>query len=217
MAIEYETTIYMILLAAFNILLSKYTGQQDIVFGTPSAGRIHPDLQNVIGLFVNTLPMRNSMTNNKAFNEFLREVKENTLAALENQDYQFEELVVSLGIKTDMSRNPLFDVMFMLQNFNQVLKESTDLIFTEYDYQKSTSKFDLNLIVSEGNENLILVWEYSVRLFKEETIQNFIRSYEHILKEIIQNPGVTISQIDLSKEEKQRIIFDFNDDLEYAK
>ena len=217
MAIEYETTIYMILLAAFNILLSKYTGQQDIVIGTPSAGRIHPDLQNVIGLFVNTLPMRNSMTNNKAFNEFLREVKENTLAALENQDYQFEELVVSLGIKTDMSRNPLFDVMFMLQNFNQVLKESTDLIFTEYDYQKSTSKFDLNLIVSEGNENLILVWEYSVRLFKEETIQNFIRSYEHILKEIIQNPGVTISQIDLSKEEKQRIIFDFNDDLEYAK
>ena len=217
MAIEYETTIYMILLAAFNILLSKYSGQQDIVIGTPSAGRIHPDLQNVIGLFVNTLPMRNSMTNNKAFNEFLREVKENTLAALENQDYQFEELVVSLGIKTDMSRNPLFDVMFMLQNFNQVLKESTDLIFTEYDYQKSTSKFDLNLIVSEGNENLILVWEYSVRLFKEETIQNFIRSYEHILKEIIQNPGVTISQIDLSKEEKQRIIFDFNDDLEYAK
>ncbi|MGM1050753.1 MAG: condensation domain-containing protein, partial [Bacillota bacterium] len=95
-----------------NILLSKCTGQEDIIIGSPIAGRPHADLENIIGMFVNTLVMRNYPKSGKTYKGFLDEVKENSLRAYENQDYQFEELVDKLNLRRDISRNPLFDVMF---------------------------------------------------------------------------------------------------------
>ncbi|MCU5332366.1 condensation domain-containing protein, partial [Bacillus wiedmannii] len=104
LAKETGTTLYMVLLAAYNVLLSKYTGQEDIVVGSPVAGRPHADLQSIIGMFVNTLAMRNYPKSNQTFEEFLDGVKENALIAYENQDYQFEQLVERLEIPRDMSR-----------------------------------------------------------------------------------------------------------------
>jgi hypothetical protein len=113
---EFETTLYILLLAVFNILLSKLCHQEDIIIGTPIAARRHIDLQPIVGMFVNTLPMRNYPSGHKTFRQFLKEVKKGTLKAYENQEYPFEELVDKISIRRDTSHNPVFDVMFNLLN-----------------------------------------------------------------------------------------------------
>jgi hypothetical protein len=112
------STLYMVLLAVFNVLLSRLSGQQDLVVGSPAAGRRHADLEKIIGMFVNTLALRNYPEGEKTFKEFLLEVKERTLEAVENQDYPFEELVEKVSIIRDAGRNPLFDVMFTFTDVN---------------------------------------------------------------------------------------------------
>ena len=110
-------TLFMVLLSIYNILLSKLSNQEDIVIGTPVAGRQHADLENMIGMFVNTLPLRNYPKGELSFREFLSGVKNKTLACFDNQTYQYEELIDELKVVRDTSRNPLFDVMFVFQNF----------------------------------------------------------------------------------------------------
>ena len=137
---ETGTTLYMALLSAYNILLFKYTGQEDIIVGSPIAGRQHADLKNIIGMFVNTLAIRNYPEEEKTFREFLAEVKENALLAYENQDYQFEDLVEKLEIRRDISRNPLFDVMFTVQNMDFGAVTIKDLKITPYQMVNKTVK-----------------------------------------------------------------------------
>ena len=113
-----NTTMFMLLLAAYNVLLSKITGQDDIIIGLPVAGRNHEDLQSIMGVFLNTLALRNKPKANKTFEVFLEEVRENALSAYENQDYPFEMLLEKLEIKRDSSRTPLFDIAFNSQDTN---------------------------------------------------------------------------------------------------
>ncbi|MCP4149528.1 MAG: AMP-binding protein, partial [bacterium] len=119
-----ETTLYMAILSIFTILLSKLSGQEDIIVGTPTAGRRHAQLEKIIGMFVNTLAMRNYPQGEKTFKAFLREVKENSLFAFENQEYQFEDLVDRLSLRRDTGRNPIFDVMFNLLNQAEYQKQT---------------------------------------------------------------------------------------------
>ena len=116
LAEETETTMYMVLLTAYKALLFRYTGQEDLIVGTPVAGRGHADLERVMGLFVNTLALRSYPSGEKTFVSFLQEVKEQLLEAFQHQDYPFEMLVEQLALTRDASRNPLFDTMFVLQN-----------------------------------------------------------------------------------------------------
>ena len=132
LALQGGATLFMVLAAAVNILLSKLSGQEEIIIGTPIAGRRHADLEKIIGMFVNTLALRNYPIGRATFKEFLADVKERILMVFENQEYPFEELVDKLSLKRDMGRNPLFDVMFVLQNMNatvQSIPESLNLIF----------------------------------------------------------------------------------------
>ncbi|MEK4732085.1 non-ribosomal peptide synthase/polyketide synthase [Paenibacillus sp. FSL L8-0641] len=205
-------TLYMTLLASYNILLSKYTGQEDIIVGSPIAGRPHTDLQDIIGMFVNTLAMRNYPQGEKTFAEFLKEVRENSIRAYENQDYQFEELVEKLNVKRDMSRNPLFDTMFVLQNTGSSELKIDRLKFIPYTNEFRISKFDLTLNARETQEGIAFDLEYATRLFKKETVERFAAHYLNVLEEITVYPGKRLSEIDmLSQEEKQKILYDFND------
>jgi amino acid adenylation domain-containing protein len=212
-------TLYMVLLAAFNTLLFKYTGQKDIVIGSPIAGRPHADLQGIIGMFVNTLAMRNYPKGEKTFNEFLGEVKENALNAYENQDYQFEELVEKLDLNRDLSRNPLFDAMFALQNMDIVDFELEGLKFTPYESQFQIAKFDITLNATEIEDIIAFNLEYCTKLFKKETIQRLERHYVNILEQIVENPDLKLKDVDmLTEEEKNTILFDFNNtQAEYPK
>lgn len=204
-------TLYMVLLAAYNILLSKYSGQEDIVIGSPIAGRRHADLEGVIGMFVSTLAMRNYPESFKTFGQFLNEVKENSLKAYANQDFQFEELIESLNLNRDLSRNPLFTAMFVLQNVEASELAIENLNFKPYEFDIKISKFDLTLEAVQVNEKLVFTFEYCTKLFKKETIERLADHYRNILECVIQNEEVMISGIDMmSEKEKKQVLFDFN-------
>jgi len=168
------TTLYMVLLSGIQILLSKYSGQEDIIVGSPIAGRPHVDLEGIIGMFVNTLAMRSYPERGKSYEVFLGEVREVALKAYENQDYQFEELVDKLEVSRDMSRNPLFDVMFVLQNTEESELEIEGLRFTEYVSEQNPAKFDLTFTGIEMGGALVFKIEYATNLFRQETIERMI-------------------------------------------
>ncbi len=208
---ETESTLYMLLLAGYNILLSKYSLQEDIVVGTPTAGRPHADLHNIIGMFVNTLAMRNYPESSKTFREFLKEVKLNALKAYENQDYQFEELVDRLRIHRDMGRNPLFDVMFTMQNIDFKSSEIEALKITPYEEKNQISKFDMTMTAIEAENNIIIAMEYCLSLFKRETTIKMFKHYENILKCIADNMDIKLCDIEmLSDNEKHQLLYQFN-------
>ncbi|MEJ8545005.1 non-ribosomal peptide synthase/polyketide synthase [Brevibacillus borstelensis] len=217
-AAETGTTLYMVLLAAYNVLLSKYSGQEDIIVGTPITGRSHVDLGNIVGMFVNTLAMRNKPEGAKSFKEFLLEVKENALQAYDHQDYPFEELVEKLAIPRDLSRNPLFDTLFAVQNWgeesgDQTTDQST-LTFAPLESESAAkqAKFDLSFMSTEEKGELLFGVEYSTRLFRKETIARLTRHFMRIMQAIVENPDVRLSDIQmLSDEEKHQIVSEFND------
>ncbi|MCP4150286.1 MAG: amino acid adenylation domain-containing protein, partial [bacterium] len=207
-----ETTLYMTLLAIYTILLSRLSEQLDIIVGTPTAGRRHIDLEKIIGMFVNTLAMRNYPEGGKTFREFLGEVKENTLNAFENQEYQFEELVENLSVRRDTSRNPLFDVMFVLQNQEIIGKTDRGHQLKAIHYETNISKFDLMLIANENKEELHCTFEYSTKLFKKETIQRFINYFKKLVAEITAQPERRLEEIEiLSPAEKEQLLNEFNE------
>ncbi|MCP5105851.1 MAG: acyltransferase domain-containing protein, partial [bacterium] len=204
-------TLFMILLSFFNVLLAKLSGQEDIVVGSPIAGRRHVDIEHIIGMFVNTLAMRSYPAPGKSFKDFLGEVRERVLQDFENQDYQFEDLVEEAGGSLDRSRNPLFDVMFVLQNTGIPEMEVSGLKLKPFHFKSRTSKFDILLSVVEMGGLLHFRMQYRTRLFKEESIQRFIKYFKKIVTAVIRQPEIEISQIEIiSEEEKQQVLHHFN-------
>jgi amino acid adenylation domain-containing protein len=204
-----EATGFMVLLAVYYILLYKLSGQLDMVVGTPVAGRRHDDLENIIGMFVNTLPLRVRLAENLPFSQFLQQVKKFTLQAMENQEYPFEDLVDQLELQRDTSRNPLFDVVFAY-NLQQT---SSDKLYerpTDSD-NLDMSKFDLNFTVVELTDQLMLKVEYSSALFNRQSVERFAGMYRDILNAVIADIHVSCEQIDVvSPETKQWILEDLN-------
>ncbi|WP_412676924.1 amino acid adenylation domain-containing protein [Bacillus siamensis] len=196
---ETGATLYMILLAAYTILLSKYSGQEDIIVGTPSAGRTHLDVESVVGMFVNTLVIRNHPAGRKTFDAYLNEVKENMLNAYKNQDYPLEELIQHLHLPKDSSRNPLFDTMFVLQNLDQAELTFDSLQLKPYPFHHPVAKFDLTLSIQADHDNYHGLFEYSKKLFKKSRIEILSNDYLHILSAILEQPDILIDQIGLSK------------------
>ncbi len=206
------TTLFMVLLALFNILLSRLSGSEDIVIGVPTAGRGHVDLENIIGMFVNTLALRNYPTAGKTFREFLAQVKERTLKAFENQEYQFEQLVEKAAVERDVSRNPLFDVLFALQNTDMEENAVPGLEPVLHEHEYRVAKFDLTLACFEAAGGIRGNLAYCVKLFKEETIIRFINYFRKITEEVVAAPGSKIADIEIMSEaEKKQLLFDFND------
>ncbi|GFZ30330.1 hypothetical protein CSC2_08560 [Clostridium zeae] len=205
LAKETGTTLYMVLLSAFNVLLSKYSGQEDIVIGTVEAGREKAELKNLVGMFVNTVVIRNYPKSSKAYREFLEEVKNNIISDFENKEYQYQNLIEKLNIKRDASRNPMFDVMFVVENMELNNK------YKITELKLDIAKFDLNLIATEVDNTINFNLEYSVNLFKKDTIERMVTSYVNILTCVAERSDVKLSEIDmLSKEEKNKVIYEFN-------
>ncbi|MCY9248299.1 non-ribosomal peptide synthetase, partial [Bacillus haynesii] len=211
MAKENGVTMYMLLLAGYTALLSKYTGQEDIIVGTPAAGRNHEDIQHLIGMFVNTLAIRNHPEGKKTFRHYLQEVKENTLQAYENQDYPFEELVEKVNIKRDMARNPLFDTMLVYHNTEVKPFAAEGLRSRLVEIKRGISKFDITVTASEAAAGLRLEVEYSTTLFNKERMERLSEHLISLLEQAADHPDVAINQIDvLTKDERHRVLYDFN-------
>lgn len=209
---EHSVTPFMLFLSFYTILLSKYSSQDDIVIGTPVAGRQHADLQHLIGVFVNTLPLRNMPSSDKSFKVFLEEVKENSLKALQNSDYPFEELLEHLDIHRDMSRNPLFDFMFTYQEGTNEAIELQELKLKSYPFDGSTAKMDMSLeVFGEENGAFTISIEYATKIFAQETIRKFSQHFIKIISDIADNPSISLGAIEIiTADEKQQIINEFN-------
>jgi len=210
-----EVTLYMVLLAVVNVLLFKLSGQEDIVIGTPVVGRRHADLEGIIGMFVNTLTLLNYPRGEKTFAGLLKEIREKTMKAFENQEYPFEELVDRAAVHRDMSRNPLFDVMFALHNQGTLQPEMMKVMkkgrYASIPFRKNNSNFDLTFHAIEAGEILGFSVEYSTKLFKKETIQRFIRCLQIIVSSVSKAPYRKLSDINvLSKEEIEQLLIEFN-------
>ncbi|HEX2926726.1 MAG TPA: amino acid adenylation domain-containing protein [Ruminiclostridium sp.] len=223
LAKETGTSLFMVLMAAYNVLLHKYTGQEDIVVGTPVSGRPHADYEKIIGVFVNTLAMRNFPKSEKTFREFLNEVRENSLNAYENQEYPFEELVEKLGIRRDMSRSPLYDVLFTLQSMTLAEAYSSEIYisglrFIPYTFNNGTSKFDMTFNAIQYEKHLKVEIEYCTKLFKKETVERFAAHFLRILEQITVNPAIRLDEIELlGAEEKEQLLYAFNNsNVKYA-
>jgi fengycin family lipopeptide synthetase D len=206
-----DTTLFMVLLAAFNVLLFQYTGKSDIVVGSPLAGRVHPDLDNVMGMFVNTLALRNYPGQTKTFNRFLQEVKENTLQAYENQDYQLEMLVDKLHLPREAGKNPLFDTLFALQNVSIPKIKLKNLELKSYKLNTGMSHFDIILTGVETHEGIVFSLKYSTQLFSREMMETFILHFINLLKEIVKSPGAVLTEIDVRSESEKKKISQFRD------
>jgi amino acid adenylation domain-containing protein len=214
LALETGSTLYMVLFALYTLFLSKLSGSEDIVTGTVVAGRNRYESEDIIGMFVNTMAIRTNVPGMKPFPDFLTEVGENLLAAFENQDYQYEELVETLEIERDLSRNPLFDTLFVLQNMTVSRVELPGLKLEPRAYHTGTSKFDLTFTCEESEENLIFVVQYSTKLFKEQTVEKFIRYFKKLAAFVTRenNRDIKIGEIEIiSEAERNRLIYDYND------
>jgi amino acid adenylation domain-containing protein len=197
---EMRATLYMNLLAVLNVLLFKYTGLEDIIVGSGLMGRPQEALQKIIGMFVNFLAMRNYPKGNKTYWQFFKEVKEHTLDAFENQDVQFEELVQQLNLERDPSRNPLFDVTFVVQNFERPTLRVPELSMTPYEMENKTSKFDLTLFTEERENRLFFYFEYAAQLFEKKTIEKIANHFIEIIKQVNRDKHIFLKEISISKD-----------------
>nr|NIM17869.1 amino acid adenylation domain-containing protein [Candidatus Aminicenantes bacterium]NIM84481.1 amino acid adenylation domain-containing protein [Candidatus Aminicenantes bacterium]NIN24002.1 amino acid adenylation domain-containing protein [Candidatus Aminicenantes bacterium]NIN47716.1 amino acid adenylation domain-containing protein [Candidatus Aminicenantes bacterium]NIN90646.1 amino acid adenylation domain-containing protein [Candidatus Aminicenantes bacterium] len=205
---ENDGTLYMCLLAVFNVLFSKLSGQEDIILGTPIAARRHADLQYVVGMLLNTLPMRNYPSAHKPFNQFFEEVKKRTLEAYENQEYPFENLVGNLLVDRDTSRNPVFDVMLVLMNQAEYSGEISEMpVQPPYRHLKRTSRFDMSFVAVDMGKNLYFGLEYSTNLFIPSTIEKYITYFKNIIRHLGSDMQQKISDIEyITREEKEAIL-----------
>lgn len=200
-------TLFMVLLTVYNMLLSRLSGQQDITIGTPVADRPHADLNKIIGMFLNTLVLRNGVDGSRTFNELLAMIKSNTISCFDHKEYSYEELIDDLNLERDTSRNPLFDVFFDYRNFEHSTLGIPGMLLEPFNRVEVVSKFDLTLRAREVDGAILLDFEYATQLFKEETINRFIAYFERLVSAVVQNPDEKISGIEiLSTPEKDEIL-----------
>jgi amino acid adenylation domain-containing protein len=207
-----DASLFMVILSVYNILLSKLSNQDDITVGTVSAGRQHAYLENIMGMFVNTIPLRNKTNANLNFKEYLSEVKTNTLKCFEHQAFPYEELIEELKIVRETNRNPLFDTMFSYVNFDESEFEIPGLSLKPLSTEHVVPKFDLTLTAHEKDEIILCDFKYSTSLFTKESIDRFIQYFKRIVSTIVGDENKKIFQIDiLSLNEKHQLLYEFND------
>ncbi|MEM9921871.1 MAG: amino acid adenylation domain-containing protein, partial [Bacteroidota bacterium] len=208
-------TLFMTLMAGINALLHRYTGQQDLVLGTPVAGREHPDVEDQLGLYLNTLAIRTAVSGAESFTELLAKQKQVLLESYEHQRYPFDALVGELDLKRDTSRSALFDVLVVLQNQEQLhnLREEqlTNLKVEPFAFEQAHAQFDLTFTFKEGN-GLDLQINYNSDLYDPTFIQRIFNHLESLLQYAIGNASEPIGKIDfLSETERKQQLVDFND------
>ena len=215
LALNNSTTLYTLLLAIYNVFLFKLSGQTDIIVGTPLAARRHDDLQDIIGMFVNTLPLRSVVPEDEAFDGYLKQVRQIVMDAFENQEYPLERMVEQLDLAVDgdrSGRNPLFSAVFGLQNAPAPPVEVDGLRLTPVDMPVNEAKFDLTFNCFERDGALNFRIEYPVKLFREESLHRFIRYFDTLIDGVLESPGRLVRDLELmSAEEKQMVLETWND------
>jgi hypothetical protein len=190
-------TQFMILLAAFKALLCRYTSQDDLIVGTPIANRNRLEIEGLVGCFVNALVLRTDLSGNPSFRELLRRVREVCLGAYGHQDLPFDRLVEELRLKRDLSRNPLFQVMFVLQNAAMRAADLPGLTLSPVEGDSETAHFDLTLVVVDADQGLTASFVYNTDLFEAATITRMLGHFQILLEAMVAEPERRLSDLPL--------------------
>jgi amino acid adenylation domain-containing protein len=205
---ERNATLFMTLLAAFDLLMWRYSGQADLLVGTPIANRNRKETEGLIGFFVNTLVLRTKVNGNGTFRELLDQVRETTLRAYEHQDVPFEKLVEELQPERSLSRHPLFQVMFTLQDGGELKLSGLEL--TWMDTANEIAKFDLSFFISETENGLYAWFEYDTELFERPTVARMLRHFGALLEGIVANPDMRLSELPMLTAAEQEQLRQWN-------
>src|ERR1700722_6215060 len=205
-------TLFMTLLAGYQLLLSRYSGQEDIAVGTDVANRTHAELEGLIGFFVNQLVMRTNLGGNPSVREMLGRVREVSLEAYGHQDLPFERLVEELNPARDLSRSPLFQTMIVLENAPMTGRSLGGLSVEPYIVAGETAKFDMTLTIEEEDaEGMSGSVEYSTELYEAKTIERMLGHWEQLLKQMVGGPEKRIGELELlGEEEREEILEEWN-------
>lgn len=207
-------SLFMGLLATLNALFFRYTAERTFVIGCPVAGRSHQDLENQIGFYINTLALKNEVKNTDNFNDLFFTVKQRTLEAYEHQQYPFDRLIEDLVLNRDTSRNPLFDVMLVLQNATESTTSTLqpEDALMELSYKQAASKVDLEFIFEEQGDQISLSLIYNTDIYEQQTVNGLILHFRQLLTALLNYPERNIEEIDfLSGSEKEVLLNEFND------
>jgi amino acid adenylation domain-containing protein len=206
-----ESTYFMIFLAVFKVLLFRYSGQTDIIVGTPVANRNHIEMEKIVGFFINMLALRSDMSGNPSFKDFLSRIKEISIDAFANQDLPFEQLVDILQPSRDMSIHPVYQVMFAFHNFSFPPVNLSEITLKNTMIDRGASQLDLWLSLWEEEDGFKGIIEYSEELFDKSTVSQMIRNYLTLLQSIVDNPQERIESLLLLDEtEKNKVVYEFN-------
>lgn len=209
---ETGTTLFMCVLAAFKLLLYRYTRQPDIVVGTPVAGRNWVEVEPLIGFFVNTLALRTDLSGNPTFLELLKRVREVSLEAHTHQEVPFERIVEEVGVERSLSHSPLFQVMFVWQNAAAPEVALSQFRLSGLELEQTTAKFDLSLAMAESGDGLAASIEYNTDLFEADSIQRLLNHFQHLLEAITADPAQSIEVFPLlSDMERRQIVETWNE------
>lgn len=209
---QHNTTLFITLLAMFQTLLFRYSGQDDVVVGTPVAGRTMVETEDLIGAFVNTLVLRSDLSGNPTFGEVLARVRETVLAAFCHQDVPFEKLVEELNPERKANRSPLFQVMFSFQNMPAPELAANGTRFSPLAPENAVAKFDLSFDVTQSTNGLSIALEYACDLYEQTTIERMLAHFQNLLAAIVRNPELTIAEyLLISDEERRRLLVSWNE------
>jgi amino acid adenylation domain-containing protein len=209
---EQKVTLFMILTAITQVLLYRYSQQEDIIIGTAVSGRRVKELEGLIGFFVNILPIRSNLANNPKFDQFLKETKETVIGAYTNQDVPFEQLIDHLNVSRDLNRHPIFQVLLSLQNTNLDQLKLKNVEVENVAIDLNQAKFDLAFIITEKQNELIVSIEYSSDLFYEDTIARLAEHFEQLLTSVVKDPQQHIDNLSiLTNKELQQTLVEWND------
>jgi len=223
MAKAHDTTLYTVALAGLYVMLSKFSGQRDIVVGSPTDNRHHAQTQSLLGMFVNSLALRGYWDDNETVSGLIRRTHDTVAQAKANQDIPFEQLLDALNVERDTSRHPVFQVLFSVQRFGEANNTAQQQAspFERYALQEgaySPAKFDLNVFLSDGEAQISGGFNYAIALFSEQRIVRFVNTYINVLQRFVAefdqqsgNNTLALSNIDaLTDQERQQLLFDFN-------
>jgi amino acid adenylation domain-containing protein len=209
---ESNATLFMVLLAAFQTLLFRYTGRDDLVIGSPTAGRSEVEVESLIGFFVNTLALRTNLSGNPTFRELLGRVREVTLEAYDHQEVPFEKIIEVLQIERSLNYSPLFQVMFILQNALKQHLELPGLTLDELEFDSGAAKFDLTVDMAEVDDGLSCICEYNTDLFESATIMRMLGHFQSLLEGIVADPEQRLLSLPLmSESERHQLLVEWNE------
>jgi acyl carrier protein len=213
---KHGITLYMFVLSVLNILLYKYSGSKTIIVGTPMSDRVRDEFDKIVGLFIDSIIMKNNICDQESYGEYLKRIKLRTIETFDNRDFQYSDLIKLLDIDDTTGRNPIFDVELIVQNYKKTEVNNLDeLAISECYYANNSAQNDMSVVVDEYENKLLFTFFYKTALFKQETIDKLSNYMKNIINIVVMNDQITINEIRLTENTRIKFENEFEEEFEF--